>query len=155
MSQFENRYLCFRLDREIYAAPLLDVKEVIGIPEITPIPQVAPHFLGIMNLRGQVISVVDLRLKFGLKTARLAETCIIIFEYSAFSVGVVVDEVSSVLSVEPGDLCAPPDAKHTKKDEFITGVINRDNRMILTLDIVRALDLKEETMKKILDKRAA
>lgn len=155
MSQFENRYLCFRLDHEIYAAPLLDVKEVIGIPEITPIPQVPAYFLGIMNLRGQVISVVDLRLKFGLKATKQGETCIIIFEYSTFSVGVIVDEVSSVLSLKPGELCAPPDSKHTKKNEFITGVINRDGKMILSLDIVRALDLNDHSVNKMVSQRAA
>jgi purine-binding chemotaxis protein CheW len=155
MSQFENRYLRFRLDKEVYAAPLLDVKEVIGIPEITPIPQVPSYFLGIMNLRGQVITVVDLRLKFGLKATRLGETCIIIFEYSNFSVGVIVDEVSSVLSLKPGEMCPPPDSKHTKKNEFITGVINRDGQMILSLDIVRALDLKDELVSKIMNQRAA
>lgn len=154
MNQFENRFLCFRLDSELYAAPLLEVKEVLGIPEITPIPQVPSHFLGIMNLRGQVISVIDLRLKFGLKANRLGETCIIIFEYTSFSVGVVVDEVKSVLSLQPGELCAPPEAKQTKKAEFITGIINRENQMILTLDIVKALDLKDEAINKILTKQA-
>lgn len=155
MSQFENRFLCFRLDQELYAAPLLEVKEVLGIPEITPIPQVPSHFLGIMNLRGQVISVIDLRLKFGLKANRLAETCIIIFEYSTFSVGVVVDEVKSVLSLQQGELCPPPEAKQSKKAEFITGIINRDNEMILTLDIVKALDLKDEATNKALAKQSA
>ncbi len=155
MSQFENRYLCFRLDQEVYAAPLLDVKEVIGIPDITPIPQVPSYFLGIMNLRGQVISVVDLRLKFGLKASRQGETCIIIFEYDSFSVGVIVDYVCSVLSLKPGELCAPPDSKHTKKNEFITGVINRDNKMILSLDIVRALDLNDPVVNKMVSQRSA
>ena len=155
MSQFENRLLCFRLDQEDYAAPLLEVKEVLGIPEITPIPQVPAHFLGIMNLRGQVISVVDLRIKFGLKSTRQPETCIIIFEYPAFSVGVVVDEVKSVLSLQPGELCPPPEAKHSKKVEFITGIVNREGHMILTLDIVKALDLKDENLQAHLLKKSA
>lgn len=147
MNPSENRYLCFRLDDELYGAPLLEVKEVLGIPEITPIPQVPTYFLGIMNLRGQVISVIDLRLKFGLRAQKLAETCIIIFEYPAFSIGVVVDEVHSVLSIKPGELCAPPEAKQTKKTEFITGIINHDKKMILTLDIIKALDLKDDATK--------
>jgi purine-binding chemotaxis protein CheW len=155
MSQFENRFLCFRLEKELYAAPLLEVKEVLGIPEITPIPQVPSHFLGIMNLRGQVISVIDLRLKFGLKANRQTETCIIIFEYNSLSVGVVVDEVKSVLSLQSEELCAPPETKQTKKIDFVTGIINRDNQMILTLDIAKSLDLKDEATQKILSKQVA
>ncbi len=155
MSKAENRLLCFRLAEELYAAPLSEVKEVLGVPEITPIPQVPAYFLGIMNLRGQVISVIDLRAKFGLKAGRHSETCVIIFEYPAFSVGVVVDEVKSVLTIEPGELCPAPESKHTKKAEFITGVVSRGDDMVLTLDIVRALDLKEEAMVKAITQNAA
>ncbi|MFN7729925.1 MAG: chemotaxis protein CheW [Bdellovibrio sp.] len=155
MSKLEDRFLCFRLENEDYAAPLLEVKEVLGIPEITPIPQMPSYFLGIMNLRGQVISVVDLRLKFGLKANRLGETCIIIFEYPAFSVGVVVDEVKSVLSPQAGELCAPPDTQKSKKVDFVTGIINRGDQMILTIDVVKALDLKNEAIQNNLSRRAA
>lgn len=155
MSKSENRFLCFRLDQELYAAPLLEVKEVLGIPEIAPIPQVPAYFLGIMNLRGQVISVVDLRIKFGLKANHFSETCIIIFEYSSFSIGVVVDEVKSVISIQPEELCPPPDTQQTKKADFINGIINQDKNIILTLDVVKALDLKDEAHSKILLKQTA
>ena len=65
-----QRYLSFSLGSEDYAIPLLSVKEVIAVPEITPIPFTPSHFLGIMNLRGQVISIIDLRSKLGIKTKR-------------------------------------------------------------------------------------
>lgn len=154
MNPSENRYLCFRLDDELYGAPLLEVKEVLGIPEITPIPQAPSFYLGIMNLRGQVITVVDLRLKFGLRAQKLEETCIIIFEYSTFSIGVVVDEVHSVIAVKQGELCAPPEAKHSKKDEFISGIINHGKKMILTIDIIKALDLKDDATKNLKNQSA-
>ncbi len=74
----ENRFLCFSLGNEHYAIPLLTVKEVIAPPETTPVPQTPAYFKGIMNLRGQVISVIDLRTKLGIKPLQSAENAVII-----------------------------------------------------------------------------
>jgi purine-binding chemotaxis protein CheW len=86
-----NRYLSFSLGTEEYAIPLLAVKEVIAMPEFTSVPYTPSHFLGIMNLRGQVISVMDLRKKLGIKPGSTAETAVIICDLSPLCIGVVVD----------------------------------------------------------------
>lgn len=148
-----NRFLCFRLENENYALPLADVKEVLAIPDITPIPQVPNYFLGIMNLRGQVISVIDLRLKIGLKGAKSAETCIIIIEHGETCVGIVVDEVRSVMTLQEGDLKPAPDMGGAKRAQYITGVVNRDEELILTLDIARALDLQNSDVANIINRQ--
>ncbi|OFZ14005.1 MAG: hypothetical protein A2Z20_10285 [Bdellovibrionales bacterium RBG_16_40_8] len=155
MSSLDNRFICFRLEKEHYASPLLEVKEVLGVPEITPVPQAPSYFLGIINLRGQVISVIDLRMKFGLKPNKTTETCVIIFEYPGFCVGAVVDEVESVFSVKDGELKPPPLNYDGKKKEYLVGVINRGEKLVLALDISRALDLKDTVLTKNLAQKAA
>lgn len=105
MSQDEvNRYLNFSLGEEEFAIPLLSVKEVIAVPETTPIPHTPPHFLGIMNLRGQVISVIDLRKKFSINTKNTEETSVIILDLKNHFLGVVVDSVTSVLAIKNSDI---------------------------------------------------
>ena len=136
----EDRYLGFSLGEEEYAIPLLDVKEVIAIPEITPIPQTPPHFLGMMNLRGQVISVIDLRKKLSITPKEGTETAIIICDLESVILGIVVDSVNSVISPAQGEVSPKPTIESRVKSEYITGVFRRDDRLILFLNISGALD---------------
>lgn len=138
------KFLAFALGSEEYAAPLLTVREVLAFTEVTPVPYTPPHFLGIMNLRGQVISVIDMRLKFRMpKTVLTAETAIIIFELDALCLGVVVDAVNSVLAVSQADISPPPETEAGINADFITGVIRRDKRLTLLLDISRTLSVED------------
>src|SRR5687767_11797892 len=95
-----NRYICFRLGDEEFAIPLLSVREVIGVPNVTPVPQTPSYFLGIMNLRGLVISVMDLRLKMNIKGKDSAESTVIILDLGNYNLGVLVDEVISVIAID-------------------------------------------------------
>lgn len=106
-----QRYLTFRLAQEFFAIPLLQVKEVIAMPEVTPVPQTPPHFIGIMNLRGQVITVLDLRLKLGIKPQKGAETAVVIRDLADVSVGVVVDSVEAGADRGSGPGLRPPGAR--------------------------------------------
>ena len=133
------RYLSFSLGTEEYALPLLAVKEVIAVPEFTPIPYTPTHFLGIMNLRGQVISVIDLRTKFGIKPTQSDETSVIICDMAPLVLGVVVDSVNSVLSPKALDISPKPDIESNRNTEYITAVYRRDKHLVLLLDIARTL----------------
>jgi purine-binding chemotaxis protein CheW len=138
------RFLAFTLCQEEYAVPLLKVKEVIALTEITPVPYTPSHFKGIMNLRGQVISVIDLRLKFRMSKADTTqETAIIILDLNPLSFGVIVDSIDSVLAVEASDLRPPPDVESQVKNDYITGVTRKDNKLVLILDIDRTLSLDD------------
>src|SRR5688500_4394511 len=95
-----NRYICFSLGDENFAIPLLAVREVIGVPEVTPIPQTPAYFLGIMNLRGLVISVMDLRTKLGIKPKGGTEETVMILDLGNFNLGVLVDQVTQVVEVD-------------------------------------------------------
>ncbi len=139
-----NRYLSFSLGLEEYAIPLLSVKEVIAVPEITPIPYTPPHFLGIMNLRGQVISVIDLRQKLGIKTKGSSETSIIICDLESTSLGVVVDSINSVLSPAASDISEKPEIQSTKSTDYITAVYRKDGKLVLFLDIATSLSYEDQ-----------
>ncbi len=138
----QNRYLSFSLGAEEYAVPLLVVKEVIALPEITPIPFSAPHVLGIMNLRGQVISVVDLRTRLGIKPQSGAETGVIICDLGATTLGVVVDSINSVVSPKPDELSDKPEVT-SKNSEYIEQVFRRGKDLVLLINIARALGVQE------------
>ena len=138
-----DRYLSFSLGSEGYGIPLLSVKEVIAVPEITPIPFTPAHFLGIMNLRGQVISVIDLRAKLGIKPTATSETAVIICNMESLCLGVVVDSINSVIAPTPQEVSERPNVQSSKNTDFITSVYRKDKELILLLDIAKALDFED------------
>lgn len=138
-----DRYLCFRIANDEFAMPLLSVKQVIGMPEVTPVPQVPSYFVGIMNLRGQVISVIDLRQKLGIKATDNQDKSVIIFDLDSHSIGLVVDEVHSVLSPEQNHMSPPPDLGRTPASDYITAVYRREDRLILVMDMMRVLSKED------------
>ena len=139
-----QRFLVFSLGQERYAVPLLKVNEVIAPTDITPVPHTPVHFKGIMNLRGQVISIVDLRLKFRLAKADTGpETAIVILDLAPLSLGVVVDSVDSVIAVDSVDIRPTPDIECQIGTDFLTGVTRRDSHLILILDIEKSLNISD------------
>lgn len=140
-----TRYICFGLGEEEFAIPLLSVKEVLGVPDTTPVPQTPAHFLGIMNLRGNVISVLDLRSKLSIKPSQSEETTVIILDLGDYQLGVVVDRVNSVISLTPEDVADKPVIDSNKSTEYVTGVVRKENRLILLLDIAKALSVEDRS----------
>lgn len=138
-----ERFLSFSLGAEEYGMPLLKVREVIAMPEITPIPFTPTHFLGIMNLRGQVISILDLRTKFNIKPKNSEETSVIICDIGGAGLGVVVDSVNSVIAPKMSEMSEKPDID-SKKSDIITGVYRKDKKLILLLDVNKALSTEDQ-----------
>lgn len=142
-----ERMLRFSLGTEMYAIPLLMVKEVIALPETTPIPHAPPYFLGIINLRGQVISVIDLRVKIGMKKGdRTGETAVIIVDLQDCFIGVVVDSVNAVFAPAANELSPPPDLEFRGASDAITGVVRQGSGLTLVLDISHVLDARDHTV---------
>lgn len=150
-----TRFLCFTLGKEEYSIPLLSIKEVIGLPEVTPIPQSPPHFMGIMNLRGQVISVMDLRQKLSIKSPNTEETSVIILDLGDYNLGVVVDKVNSVQMLNQEDISEKPIVESNKAHDYITGVFRKEDKLILLLDIAKALSVEDRTTVSKNSKKAA
>lgn len=139
-----DRYLAFSLGQEEYGLPLLTVKEVIAVPEVTPVPFSPPHFLGIINLRGQIISVMDLRRKFNLEGSKVGEeTALIILDLENVLLGIVVDSVNEVVGLSPEEVSEPPEMLDVRSGAFLTGVARKNSRLILLLEIAKTLGVDD------------
>lgn len=138
-----GRYICFTLGSQNFAIPLLQVKEVIGNIEITPIPQSPSYYKGIMNLRGQVIPVIDLRTKLGIQKGTAKEVTIIILDFNPHSLGVIVDSIESVNSYEAKDISVAEEADLFIKSEFILGVAKKDKGLTMILHLKAILHIAE------------
>lgn len=139
MFQEGSRFLCFSMGSEEFAIPLLSVREVISLPDTTPIPGSPAHFLGMMNLRGAVISVMDLRKKMGLKGTE-NELTVVVCESQGVVMGMVVDVVNAVLLPKVADMSDKPETGiKSHANDFITQVYRKDQRLVLFLDIDKIL----------------
>ncbi len=143
-----GKYLTFRLGNEEYGIGILKVKEIIGMMPITPIPQTPPYVKGVINLRGKVIPVIDLRLRFNMEEAEYTErTCIIVVEVQLGSehimIGIVVDAVSEVAQIKEEDIEATPSFGTTLDTSYILGMAKTDNSVKILLDIDQVLTQEE------------
>lgn len=139
-----DRHLIFALGAEEYSVPLLKVKEVIEVPDITPVPHTPEYYLGIMNLRGQVISIIDLRLKLKkVKQELEKKTAVIILDFDGFCLGIAVSTVNRVLALTEDEINARPTMETTENLDYITGVVHRDKKLILLLDVAKALNVED------------
>lgn len=141
-----GRYICFNLGDQEYGVPLLSIKEVLGLPEVTAIPQTPSHFLGIMNLRGNVISVMDLRVKIGLKPQDTPETSVMIFDLGNFLLGVVVDKINAVISIAETDISERPVLESNKSVDYIENIYRNKESLVLLISIAKALSLEDHNV---------
>ncbi len=148
-------YLRFSLHEEHFAVPLLSVKEVIAMPEVTSVPNTPKYFMGIMNLRGQIISIFDLRTKLNIKNEYNHETTVIICEMKPYCVGIVVNSVDSVLNLKASEIKDKPEIKSQHSTEYITGVVNIANEIILLVDLLKALDMSDREIMAQVDQKAS
>jgi purine-binding chemotaxis protein CheW len=139
----EGKYLTFALGQEEYGLEILKVREIFGYMEITAVPQTPDHVKGVINLRGQVIPVIDLRAKFGMNTAEITEeTCIIVVEITQgsrkFNTGIVVDRVQEVLDIKGKDIEEAPQFGSSVDTSFILGMgkIGDAVKILLSIDKV-------------------
>ncbi|RLB20928.1 MAG: chemotaxis protein CheW [Deltaproteobacteria bacterium] len=143
-----GKYLTFTLAGEEYGIGILKVKEIIGLMPITPVPK-APHYVkGVINLRGKVIPIMDLRLKFGMEPLEYDErTCIIVVEVnstdSTITMGLVVDSVSEVLNIRAEEIQETPSFGAQVDTEYILGMAKMDGKVKILLDIDKVLSVDQ------------
>jgi purine-binding chemotaxis protein CheW len=148
-----EQFLSFALGDQQYGIEILKVQEIKGYSGITPIPNTAEHIRGVMNLRGTVIPVVDLRAKFSLEPRAYDKfTVIIVVTVGAKIMGLVVDSVSDVLDIARDDIRPTPDLGRREDTRFISGMANVGDRLVVLLDIdtLLAEDSVSETAPSIL-----
>jgi purine-binding chemotaxis protein CheW len=134
------QYLTFRLGEEVFALDITQVREVLDYTAITRVPRMPEFMRGVINLRGSVVPVVDLRLKFGLSaTEQTVNTCIIIVEVALEGettlLGALADSVQEVIELEAGQIEPPPRLGSSIHVEFIRGMGKRDERFVIILDV--------------------
>ena len=146
----EGKYLTFSLDNEEYGIGILKIKEIIGMMPITSVPQTPAFVKGVINLRGKVIPVVDLRLRFGMEEMAYSErTCIIVVEIEGpagtVMIGIVVDAVSEVLNVKGEDIEDTPTFGTKLNTDYILGMAKMEGGVKILLDIDQVLSADEVT----------
>ncbi len=144
ISEIAGKYLTFALGKEEYGLEILKVREIIGIMDIARVPQTPEYVKGVINLRGQVIPVIDLRLKFGMEEAEVTDqTCIVVLEITnqnqSFQTGIIVDRVSEVLDISEDQLEPAPNFGSSIDTNFILAMAKMEDSVKILLDIDKVL----------------
>jgi len=146
-SSVEGKFLTFVLGEEIYGIEILKAREIIGLMDITTVPQTPDYMKGVINLRGKVIPVIDLRMKFSMQEeAHTQETCVIVVEVNSTSIGIIVDSVSEVSDIGGGEIENAPKFGQNIDTSFIMGLGKVKDKIIILLDIDAVLSSAELEM---------
>ena len=148
VTEREGKYLTFSMAKEEYGIGILKIKEIIGMMAITPVPKTPEFVKGVINLRGKVIPVVDLRLKFGMDAIDYTDrTCIIVVEIAVqagtVQIGIVVDAVSEVLNIKADEVEDTPTFGTKLNTEYILGMAKMEGSVKILLDIDKVLSGEE------------
>src|SRR5437773_6715114 len=143
-----GKYLTFQLSNEEFGIRVLKVREIMGIQEITAVPQTPTHIKGVINLRGKVVPVIDLRLKFGLVAAEYTQrTCIIVTQVQGDSgpvlMGIIVDGVSEVLNLTAAEIEDTPNFGEAVAGQYLLGMAKVKGKVKILLDIDKVLSSQE------------
>ena len=153
MTQSVSQYLTFKLDQELFAVDIGKVREVLELDSMTKVPRTPEFMRGVINLRGNVVPVVDVRLKLGLGlTGKTVDTCVVISEVAVdgerMVLGALVDSVQEVIDLDENHLAPPPHLGSRIDSSVIRGMGKRDEQFIMILDLDRvftAQELREST----------
>lgn len=146
---YSEKYLTFCLKDEEYGIPILRVKEIIGMMNITNMPKMPKAIKGVINLRGMIIPIMDLRLKFEMDEKEYSErTCIIVIELEASNkeqdkIGIVVDAVSEVINLTDSNIEESPSYEDLESDKYVKSIGKLKDKVIMLLDIDKVVKLEE------------
>jgi purine-binding chemotaxis protein CheW len=138
------QWVTYRLDEETYGINVMQVQEVLRHTEIAPVPGAPDYVLGIINLRGNVVTVIDTRARFGLPPTEITDnTRIVIIEADEHVVGILVDSVAEVVYLRSSEIDSAPNVGTEESAKFIQGVSNRDNELLILVDLNKLLSDEE------------
>lgn len=145
-SEMRGKYLTFWIDGQLFGVPIADVVQIIGIQEITPIPDTPAYARGVINLRGSIIPVIDVRVRFGRPELEYnAHTCIIVTRLDEAYIGFIVDVVDEVTDIGDDDITPPPRVSRDNTTPYLTGIGKAKGKVVLLVDTAKILsenDLK-------------
>ncbi|WP_101909769.1 chemotaxis protein CheW [Marasmitruncus massiliensis] len=135
MDDLQGKFLTFHIEDTIYGIELLHVIEIISIQNATRIPNVPTYIKGIINLRGKIVPVIDVRLKFKQSERVYDEkTCIIVVVIEDMQVGLIVDRVSEVVTVDQAELANPPELGTTSNEKYLQSIATVGEKVVLNID---------------------
>lgn len=135
-----GKYLTFVLGQEEFGLEILDVREIIGLMAITTMPKAPAYVKGVINLRGKIIPIIDLRLKFGMPRAEFGkETCIIVLNVASLLMGIIVDRVSEVLDIHAEQIAPAPQFGAQAQTDIVTGLGKIGEKVKILLNIEKVL----------------
>ncbi|MGM0630805.1 MAG: chemotaxis protein CheW [Pseudomonadota bacterium] len=138
------QWVTFQLDQETYGINVMQVQEVLRYSEIAPVPGAPNYVLGIINLRGNVVTVIDTRLRFGLQTTEVTDNSrIVIIESEQQVIGILVDSVAEVVYLKTSEIDSAPNVGTDESARFIQGVSNRDGELLILVDLDKMLTDEE------------
>ncbi|NTS76371.1 chemotaxis protein CheW [Catenovulum sp. SM1970] len=138
------QWVTFKLDEEVYGINVMQVQEVLRYTEIAPVPGAPSYVLGIINLRGNVVTVIDTRSRFGLMSADVTDNSrIVIIEAEKQVIGILVDSVAEVVYLKASEIDTAPNVGTDESARFIQGVSNRDGELLILVDLNKLLNDEE------------
>ncbi|MCP3665106.1 MAG: chemotaxis protein CheW [Gammaproteobacteria bacterium] len=130
----------FRLEEETYGINVMQVQEVLRVTEIAPVPGAPPYVLGIINLRGNVVTVIDTRSRFGLPSGDIDDSSrVVIIESDKQVVGILVDSVAEVVELRPTEIDSAPNVGNEESSRYIQGVATLENKLLIVVDLNKLL----------------
>lgn len=143
-----REYVTFSLNAELYAFDALQVQEIIELSTVTKVPHLPSHLKGVINLRGTIIPVIDLKQKFGMEGAGeyRKHTCIIVTEFSAGVMGLIVDTVSDIMNIPSTSISPAPDFGTRINTEFLAGMAKTGDHLVLLLNVDKVLTDEESSL---------
>jgi purine-binding chemotaxis protein CheW len=138
------QWVTFKLDNETYGINVMRVQEVLRYTEIAPVPGAPSYVLGIINLRGNVVTVIDTRQRFGLMNAEISDnTRIVIIEADKHVVGIMVDSVAEVVYLRQSEIETAPNVGNEESAKFIQGVCNKNNELLILVELDKMMSEEE------------
>lgn len=139
-----GRFLTFALGEEVFGIEIGHVTEIIGMQPITTLPEVPDYIKGIINLRGKIIPVIDIRIKFSKETIAYTDrTCIIVIDIEQIAMGLIVDNVSEVVTIDDENIVPPPDQRTGIQNKYIRGIGKAEGEVKLLLDCSKLFNEEE------------
>ncbi|MBP1925768.1 purine-binding chemotaxis protein CheW [Sedimentibacter acidaminivorans] len=140
----KDKYLTFFTDNQLFGIPIADVVQIVGVQEITPVPDFPNYAKGIINLRGTIIPIIDVRLRLHKEEIGYTErTCTIVTNINDVSIGFIVDAVNEVTNIEKSSISQPPKMGKDYVNTYITGVAKLGNKVVLLLNTQKMLSESE------------
>lgn len=146
-NEMDGEYLTFWTDKQLFGVKIADVVQIIGIQEITPIPDAPVYAKGVINLRGSIIPVIDVRIRFGKPEVAYGEhTCIIVTKLDDNYIGFIVDLVDEVTTIDDDHISPPPVLSREKANAYLTGIGKVGDKVVMLVDTSKILNENEISM---------